>query len=87
MLVPPQALKYHFQVEPEPSLPPLTFNVDDPPRQIVDDPKMEVAVIDESLITVDLNAQTPGQFVPVAVRYMPCVAIPSCADVNEIESP
>jgi hypothetical protein len=54
MLVPPQAFKYHFQVAPEPNLPPFTFNVDDLPRQIVDDPEMDVAETEESLITVDL---------------------------------
>jgi hypothetical protein len=67
-LLPPQLPRYHFQLAPEPSFPPLTERVDEFLRHMVDVPAIDVAATDESRIIVDLNAQTPGQLVPVAVR-------------------
>jgi hypothetical protein len=68
MLVPPQAPKYHFQTAPAPSFPPLVDNVDEFPKHIVEAPVIAVAETEESLITVVLKAQAPGQLVPVAAK-------------------
>jgi hypothetical protein len=56
------------QVPPAPNFPPLTESVEEFFRQMVDEPVTDVAATDESLIMVDLYAQTPGQLVPVATR-------------------